>query len=193
MKKYILSTFLAICIAAMSILCISAQGQSEANNEDSSTAKEELFLEKQGKSLATYMAVKDQLEAEKDTFGGVYIDDNGDLNIVIAKSKQIALSEISEKSLLENFRGIVNKHREEDQNIIYHLAEYSLEHLLSARDKLMENSEKLGLVSASIDETRNIIIIGYLENAFEKTSVFELIDDNNMFVFQPCAGYDVAA
>lgn len=178
---------LSLCIIAASITCISAQDAQELRTEKALKTQEELYTEKQGESLTTYFAVKDELSSDKETYGGVYIDDNGNLNIMIVNPPQDTLSPENAQTdakLISDYQSIIAEQKTEEQSIIYHLVPYTLEHLETVQDNLMDHAEELNIVSSYIDEIKNIIVVGYSAENFDENSVIDFVGKNNMLAFE---------
>lgn len=187
MKKRIFSMLLSLCIIAASITCISAQDAQELRTEKALKTQEELYTEKQGESLTTYFAVKDELSSDKETYGGVYIDDNGNLNIMIVNPPQDTLSPENAQTdakLISDYQSIIAEQKTEEQSIIYHLVPYTLEHLETVQDNLMDHAEELNIVSSYIDEIKNIIVVGYSAENFDENSVIDFVGKSNMLAFE---------
>ena len=186
MKKRIVAVFMSLCMMFVSMICVSAEELHVPQDDQILQEKDELFMERQGESLTTYFAVKDELSEDKETYGGVYIDDNGDLNIMIVNSSPVELQETASAEnnrYVKDYQNIVADQRSEDQNIVYHLVNYSLDYLKSVQNTLMNNSDEFEILSSYIDESQNTIVVGYSSDTFNKQNVLDFVGENEMIVF----------
>ncbi|MCL2321182.1 MAG: carboxypeptidase regulatory-like domain-containing protein [Oscillospiraceae bacterium] len=137
------------------------------------------YLENQSESLPTYQAAEAELTKNKTTYGGMYIDNNGILNVMVQKSGNV-----------KDYQAIINKYKKPGQIVIYHIVSYSLDYLQSIQDKLDFNiMGKLGIYSSYIDVITNTIVIGYSDAKFDSQKVIEFTGaDSSVFRFEKGAG-----
>ena len=126
MKKRITSLFLAFTFIISTVGFISSAAQinpedqmiQESRDDDRSPEERKEFMENQAEALNIAANIKK--EAAKDQYGGMYIDDNGDLNVYKLQDAKQPLTTL------------------EDKNVKIHYAENSLDDLLKANEKILE-------------------------------------------------------
>jgi hypothetical protein len=145
-----------------------------------------LKIENESAGNETYFAVEDQLLGEKDSFGGAYLDDNGNLNIMVVDESNVSKS-------IRDYQNMINKHKSERQTVIYRTVSYSLDTMQKIIDNLMKESETLGILGAYTDQKENIIVVDYDSNSFAKEKVMKIIGDSKIVRFQNSTGLEFQA
>jgi hypothetical protein len=128
----------ALTIALAIILIYSCTSFSFADSAENNLS----FEEKSALSCSISDQIQSDVESDislKNKFGGIYIDKDGNLNVLYV-GDYVGLEVESEK-------------------IIFHQAVYTKEHLLNVYSRLSEKMEDLSLCSVSIDEINNKVIV----------------------------------
>lgn len=164
--KRLLSIIVAGSILLLSSISASAS-QSEKFDE---TTKDDVYLHNQANSLDTYFSVKKSLNAKKDTYGGCYIDDSGNLNIWYLDN-------------LKEYKTAIANELETEQSVVYRKAEYSYAELQKINDRLYDSMDELGIEILSIDEFSNRVQVVMADGSYDKSNILEYIGDEKVVIF----------
>lgn len=114
--------------------------------------------------------MKETLISKNDTYGGCYIDDNGNLNIWYTNN-------------LKEYKNTMSNDVKESQSIVYRKAEYTFAELESVSNKLFYSMEKLGIDVISIDEVNNRVQVVMSSAKYDKKAVIECVGEKDILVF----------
>lgn len=148
---------------------IYSSNTSLASNADEVT-KSEIYSLNQSASIETYFALKDTFRSNEDTYGGSYIDDNGNLNVWYVNN-------------LKEYKNTLSVKTNNDQTIIYRKADYSYAQLQVITDKLIDSMDKLGIVILSIDDFKNRIQVVMSSDSKNENEILDSIHDNQIIIF----------
>lgn len=133
------------------------------NSSNNVPSKETTFLANQNKSLENNKVLREQLKNNKefnDNFAGVYIDEQGNLNV--------------------NYAGDVEKFKNSVKldNVIFHAAKYQYNHLENVVNMLNNRMVELDIRSVELDEKNNKVVITIDKMESNKVSKIKAIVDS---------------
>jgi len=183
-----------------------ANSMSEVLNAGAgASAPNDVYMERQSRSLDTYFAVNAVLKENKDTYGGCYLDDDGNLVVQVADigsdvSKCKAITEPVENSYttMQDYKNIVGDNQGEVQKVSYQTVKYSYEQLKKIQDYLMEHADELNIVDSAVICKRNVVQVGCSPNIADRSKIIEFVGVEDCLEFidvaedvQEAATYEV--
>lgn len=166
MKKFLLAI---IIVCAFILTNRSPVGASWVGETDEAT-KSEIYTLNHSASIETYFALKDTFRSKEDTYGGSYIDDNGNLNVWYVNN-------------LKEYKNTLSTATNNVQPIIFRKADYSYAQLQDINDKLFDSMDKLGIEILSIDEFKNRIQVVMSSDAKNESEISGYIGDDKAIIF----------
>lgn len=161
-----------ISIFVISILLMTSTVSTGAEQVESTQIAlgNESYHINQSKSIETYFAVKETLISKNDTYGGCYIDDNGNLNIWYTDN-------------IKEYKNVLGNCVKESQSIVYRKADYTYSKLESISNKLCDSMKELGIEVISIDEFNNRIQVVMDSTKCDKRAVIECVGNEDILIF----------
>ena len=180
MKKIILA---AICVLAF-VLLVSCGAKKKRN--------EFYGAKNHGSGAFIYGTIKDELYKE-DTYGGSFIDGNGDLCICIVTGeyddhevkRMEGIEYITSDEAIAPYKSIIDYFGfDADKDcVMFKEAKYSKKNLESIQSELIDNSEELLIDASYIDEKNNKVVVLYTSDEFDPEKVIKCIGDGYALLF----------
>lgn len=156
---------LCILVAASLLFCTQAFGSS-SNAQNGISAKPNSY-----ESVDLYNKLLNNLD--KQSYGGMYLDDNGNLNILTTNNEQTS--------------EIVNECKYADQSVIFRNAKYSRKEIEDVYNSLIPQMQALGITDMGIDDINNCVTIGiYQLDNMDKQARNELEQSIHNFAKSDC-------
>ena len=179
MTKRVLALCLSVCLILLSCAFAAPQGSDISENAEPSRE----FIEKQSASLDTYFSVKEELLEAKETYGGIYIDKTGNLNVMVVDTAT-GTSENTSLRTVKDYQDVIKEHKTDNQHIMYRMVSYSFDYLQTVQSDLLEKFEEFGISSTYIDETENIIVVESADEGFDENQVIEFVGNCDILRFE---------
>lgn len=165
MKK-LLSILVILCMLTASTITVSAEQPTLSKIEEAT----KIYTTNHSNSIKTYFAVKDEFLTNDDTYGGCYIDDNGNLNVWYTEG-------------IKEYKNLLAEDVKQSQSIIYRKASFTYDELEAANDLLFDSMEELGIEVLSIDEFNNRIQVVMSSKDYNEQAVINCVGNPNMLIF----------
>lgn len=129
-----------------------------------------IYATNHSNSIETYFAVKDELLTKNNTYGGCYIDDNGNLNVWYTEG-------------IKEYKNLIADDVKQNQSIIYRKASYTYDELEATNNLLFNSMEELGIEILSIDEFNNRIQVVMSSKNYSEQAVIDCVGNPDMLTF----------
>ena len=169
MKKSI--CILSALVLVFGIFCSAFTALAESKEGDIEKDIVAEFDKNHSMSIVSHFDIIEEID--DDLYGGIYIDSNGNLNILTVDGKFAQAKEL------------ISSHQKSDQTVIYRTADFSMKYLFSVKDELFTKMEEYDIIEMGIDEINNKVYVGIQDlDEIKEKKVREILNDEKCVVIK---------